>query len=457
MIKNREQIIENASTSKILQLRDDALHILEKALMAIDPKKAVMNKVRRVGDKIEVMEEEINLDEYSDIYVIGGGKAGGEMAEALEYILGERITEGYINILSGTKADYSTKRITLNEASHPVPDERGLQGVRMMLGLAEKAKESDLIFVLISGGGSALMPSPAEGIPLDDLRSVTRLFLMSGATINELNAVRKHISSFKGGLLAQKCHPARVYSLILSDVVGDPLDTIASGPTAPDSTTYNVAVEALKRRGIWGETPESIKDRLDKGRVGAIDETPKIDNPVFDKVKNIVLAGNATAAEAAMEASKELSYNSMILSTLIEGEARHVGTCLAGIVRELSKYDRPIEKPASIIVGGETTVHVTGEGVGGRNQELVLSAAHRLGGIECVVASLATDGIDGPTDSAGAIVDGYTESRAHEGDYHLEKYLEDNDSNTFFRKLGDVIITGPTGTNVNDLVVMLVG
>lgn len=457
MFKNRSQILENSSNKKTLLLRDDALRILEEAMKSVDPRKAIIKTISRTGEKIRFRGESISLTDYSHIYVIGGGKASGAMAEAVETVLGERITEGYVNILTGTKEKYSTEKITLNEASHPVPNRKGLRGVEKMLRLADKAKANDLVVVLISGGGSALMPSPAKGISLDDLEEVTRLLLKSGATINELNAVRKHLSSFKGGMLAKRCHPSKVISLILSDVVGDPLDTIASGPTAPDSTNYNDAIYALKRRNIWERTPEAVKTRLLKGKKGKLDETPKKDNPVFDDVSNIVIAGNSIASESAMDASKELGYNSIVLSTMIEGESKHVGTFIAGITKEISKFDRPVKRPAAVIVGGETTVNVTGEGVGGRNQELALSAARRLGGIECVIASLATDGIDGPTDSAGAIVDGFTESRADEEGLQLETYLDDNDSNSFFKELGDLLITGPTGTNVNDLIVLLVG
>ncbi len=300
------------------------------------------------------------------------------------------------------------------------------------------------------------MTYPAWDISLEEIRLLTEELLRSGATINELNAVRKHLSAVKGGLMAKRAHPASVLSLILSDVVGDPLDTIASGPTAPDQTTFGDAIRVLKSRGLWKGTPKSIRRRLEEGLSGDVEETPKAGDRMFEKVHNVVVGSNLTAAQAALGRADELGYNSLLLSTSVEGEAKEVGKELADIAKELVEKDTPVKRPAALIAGGETTVTVTGNGVGGRNQELVLGASLEITEYDIVMAALATDGIDGPTDAAGAIVDGTTMKRAETLNLDALKLLADNDSHTFFSKLGDAFFTGPTGTNVNDLTLILV-
>jgi glycerate 2-kinase len=300
------------------------------------------------------------------------------------------------------------------------------------------------------------MPCPANSITLADLQIVTGKLLKKGATINDLNAVRKHLDSFKGGQLAKRCQPAEALSLILSDVVGDPLDTIASGPTSPDSTTWLDAEAVLKKYDIWGETPPTITERIKAGVVGRIPDTPKENDPVFKRIKNVIVASNSYAAEAASIRARQLKYKSMVLSTMVEGEARHVGSVYAGISRELASRGRPLDLPAAIIIGGETTVEVKGAGKGGRNQEVALGGARLISGLPCLIASLATDGLDGPTDSAGAIVDGATFDKANQSNLSLDATLKENDAYHFFDRLGDLLITGPTGTNVNDLALILV-
>ena len=454
MIKNRVQLVENGGVYR--QLRADVCDILEAALEAVDPEQSIFNSLRLDGEILFYEGGQIDLSEVYRVFVIGGGKAGGLMARAVETLLGDHITAGYINILKGTEKAVTLKKIKLNGAQHPTPSGDGVAGVEKMLQITENLNENDLVITLISGGGSSLMPLPAEGISLGDLQSITGSLLRAGATINELNAVRKHLSGFKGGLLARHCYPARVLSLILSDVIGDPLDTIASGPTAPDSTTYSDALNILKKYDLLGDAPISVKKRITDGVAGAIPETPKEGDPVFKRVTNLVIANNSIAAEAAKRKSTELSYNSMILSTYVEGEARVVGSTLAGVAKEILYKDRPIGKPASIIVGGETTVTVKGKGKGGRNQELALGASMKITGLPCVVAALGTDGIDGPTVAAGAIVDGETITKAKEKEIDPLVFLAENDSYSFFEKLSDCIITGPTGTNVNDLTVILI-
>ncbi|MFQ6054159.1 MAG: pyridoxal-phosphate dependent enzyme, partial [Candidatus Bathyarchaeia archaeon] len=399
---------------------------------------------------------EVDLDGFSRVFGVGGGKAGGAMAEAVEALLGDRIACGVVNVLGGEEGRHPLKRIELLGASHPIPDEEGVRGAGRMLSLVEEAGEDDLVIVLISGGGSALMTHPADGVGLEELQALTERLLRSGATINELNAVRKHLSSFKGGQLAERAHPATVISLILSDVVGDPLDTIASGPTAPDPTTFKDAVDVLRRRGLWERAADSIRRRLEDGVRGRIGETPKPGDAAFEKVFNVVVGSNLTAAEAAVERAAAMGYHALLLSTRVEGEARHVGTVYAGIALEVEASGHPVPKPAAIVVGGETTVTVRGSGRGGRNQELALSAAAKIEGVEAVIAALATDGIDGPTEAAGAVVDGWTAKRARAMGLNPGDFLRDNDSHGFFSALGDAIMTGPTGTNVNDLAGILV-
>jgi glycerate-2-kinase len=438
------------------KLRSDALTILGSALDAVDPKEAIYHKVKVEENKLTTEGKTYDLNRFRQIYLVGGGKAGGPMAEAIESLLGDRLTGGIVNILQGTENRYQVNRVKLVGASHPVPNETGASGVAEMLSKVTGLTSKDLVIVIISGGGSALMPSPAEGITLDDLQAITGRLLKRGATINDLNAVRKHLDSFKGGQLAKRCQPAEVLSLILSDVVGDPLDTIASGPTVPDSTTWMDAESVLKKYDSWESAPEPIRRRVEKGLTGEIPDTPKVKDPAFSKTQNIIIANNSYAAEAASKKATELGYNSMILSTMIEGEARVVGGVYASIAREVVSRGRPIRAPAAIIIGGETTVDVKGSGKGGRNQEVALGAAKKIAGTPCLIASLATDGIDGPTDSAGAEVDGSTLRKIAKLNLSIEDALRDNDTYHLFEKVGDLLITGATGTNVNDLALVLV-
>lgn len=453
---NEKGILENAASYSLRKLRRDAMDILSTAVEAVDSGEAIRRNLVIDDGELRINGVALDLDRYSNVYVIGGGKAGGSMAEAIEELLGDRVTTGILNVLKGTESDYHLEKIRLNGASHPTPGKDGVRGVEEMLTLMKGAGEEDLFIVLISGGGSSLMTYPARDISLSEIRSLTERLLRSGATINELNAVRKHLSAIKGGLMAKSAHPATVLSLILSDVVGDPLDTIASGPTCPDHTTFEDAIGVLKKRGIWYETSPSVRRHLEKGLVGEIEETPKVGDMIFDRVHNVVIGSNLTAARAAQRRAEELGYHCLLWSTSVEGEAKDVGMALADIAKEIVAVDAPVKRPAALIAGGETTVTVTGKGVGGRNQELALGASIEVSGFDVVVAALATDGIDGPTDAAGAIVDGSTLNRAEMMNMDALQLLADNDSYTFFSRLGDALLTGPTGTNVNDLTLILV-
>ena len=455
MIKNKVQLIKNGSSEIYKRLRADVCDILEDALKAVDPELSVLNALKLRDDTLYFEGGKIDLTKIGGIYVVGGGKAGGLMARAVEVLLGDRITSGYINVLKGTENEVFLKHIRLNGAQHPTPSQDGVAGVEKMLQLTEKLEENDLVIALISGGGSSLMPLPSEGISLSDLQSITGSLLKAGATINELNAVRKHLSAFKGGQLARHCYPATVLSLILSDVIDDPIDTIASGPTAPDSSTFKDALDILRKYELFETASSSIRIRFNEGVTGVIPETPKEDDPIFQRVTNLVIANNSIAAKAAEKRSIELGYNSMIFSTNIEGEARVVGSTLSDLAKDVLFNDSPIKKPASLVIGGETTVKVRGKGKGGRNQELALGASLKIASLSCVVAALGTDGIDGPTSAAGAIVDGDTLSKSEILGIDAVSYLVENDSYAFFDKLGDYVITGPTGTNVNDLIIIL--
>lgn len=453
-IKNEEQLIRNGETPLNRNARALALKSLESALNAVDPKQIIKSKLLLKNSTLQVNGYSFDLRKFKNIYVIGGGKASGSMAEAIEQIFDKYITNGLVNVPQGSKQN--TKIIEPHEASHPIPDDAGVEGTRRMLKMLEQAKEDDLIICLISGGGSSLMPLPRGEISISDKREITNALLKCGATINEINTVRKHISDFKGGWLAKKAYPATILNLILSDVVGDPLDFIASGPTVPDSTTFNDAVKILEKYRLWSKAPVSIRKVLSDGEKGIIPETPKADDEAFKKVFNVVVGNNRLASLTAREYLKSEGLNTLLLTATLEGEARHVGVMLASIAREVSASGNPVPKPAGIIAGGETTVTVTGKGLGGRNQEIALATVRNLKGMNgVVVASLSTDGVDGPTDAAGAIADGKTLVRAAKMGLTPEEYLAENDSYHFFSKLGDLIFTGPTGTNVNDVSVIV--
>ena len=454
-INSKEQLVKNGRTQLNQKARALALESLESALNAVDPKQIIRSKLSLKNSILKVNGYSFDLKKFRNIYVVGGGKASGSMAEAVEQILGKLVTNGLVNVPHGSK--HKTEIIKLHEASHPIPDEAGVKGTRRMLKIAEQAKKDELIICLISGGGSSLMPLPRGEISITNKRKITENLLKCGATINEINTVRKHISDFKGGWLAKKAYPATILNLILSDVVGDPLDFIASGPTVPDSTTFSDAIKVLKKYGLWGKAPESIKKVLSDGEKALIPETPKAEDEAFEKVYNVVVGNNRFASLAACEHLKSAGLNTLLLTSTMEGEAKHVGVILASIAREVFVSGNPILKPAGIIAGGETTVTVTGKGLGGRNQEIVLAAALKLGSMDgVVVASLSTDGVDGPTDAAGAIADGKTLTRVAQMELNPEEFLAENNSYKFFSKLGDLLFTGPTGTNVDDVSVIVV-
>ncbi|HEY7338757.1 MAG TPA: glycerate kinase [Bryobacteraceae bacterium] len=424
------------------QEKDHAYRIFRAALEAADPEQAVLRHLRIDGDALIAGRRRYRLSRFDRIHVVGAGKASASMARAVERTLGRRVSSGVINVPDGRRQP-RLKRIELQPSGHPVPDDRGLKGARRILEIARRAGEKDLLICLISGGASALMPTPAPPVTLAAEQRVTRQLLKCGATIHEINTIRKHISFAKGGQLAALAWPATVITLILSDVIGDDPGVIGSGPTAPDSSTAADAARVFEKYSI---------------RQIPLRETPKPGDPEFTRVQNLIVGSNRQAVDAAARKARALGYRTMVLSTSVEGEAREVALVHAAIIKEILDRGQPLRAPACVLSGGETTVTVRGKGVGGRNQEFVLAAALALDGLgPFIVFSAGTDGADGPTDAAGAIADEQTLHRARAlMREDLRRFLADNNSYRFFEKIKGLVKTGPTGTNVMDIRILLV-
>ena len=443
-----------------VKIKKDALAIFKAGLEAVDPTAAVNKAVVRSKDTVKIMDgkkviKTLNLKNIKDIYVVGAGKATAPMAKAVEKILGAKISGGIISVKKGH--GLKLKKVKVLEAAHPVPDQAGENAAKAITKLLEDADKNDLVFSLISGGGSALLPLPAKGIKLSEKQTVTKMLLNSGATIHEINAVRKHLSQVKGGQLVRFAAPATVINLMLSDVVGDDMDTIASGPFVPDSSTFEEVTVILAKYKLMKKVPPAVRSLLKKGLIGQIPETPKSGEPEFENVTNLIVASNFISLEAAEAKAKSLGYKTLILSSCIEGETRDAAKVHAAVAKETLATGNPVKPPACIISGGETTVTIRGKGRGGRNQEFALAAAieiDRLPGV--VIFSAGTDGTDGPTDAAGAVADGTTCQRAFDLNLSAQKHLQTNDAYPFFKELGDLIMTGPTRTNVMDLRLVLV-
>jgi len=439
-----------------LDKRRFAAEIFYASLKAVDP----YISVKRFTDRIRSVYMNSNSNR---LLVAGFGKAACSMAKAIEDIFGDIVAKGIVITKYGhtgsqrSEASGRQSKITIFEAGHPVPDENGVKGTDEIIRLLKDADEHTLVVCLISGGGSALLVSPYKGITLNENQKVTQLLLNAGANIEELNTVRKHISRVKGGRLAEAAYPARVISLILSDVIGDRLDVIASGPTSPDPTTYDDALKVMKKYGLIDKTPAGILDVIRKGAERVIPETPEEGNVIFGRVENIIIGSNRLALEAAKQKAEELGVHAEIISAELTGEARDAAKWLASEARKRESAEAGKSKrPLCLISGGETTVTVKGNGLGGRNMEFALAFATEIEGVDGVVLlSAGTDGTDGPTDAAGAIVDGETIKHAKASGIDPESYLKNNDSYNFFKKIDSLLITGPTGTNVMDLQIVL--
>ncbi len=443
-------------------MRRDSLHIFEAAVKAVDAGDAISRNLRRRGKDLEVEDLRLDLADVETVRMIAFGKASLPMAQALLQIL--EVDEGLVVTHEAGTGDVPGMDIVIG--GHPHPTEGSLEAGGKALAMARRCGPSDLLVVLISGGGSALLEDTE--IPMQDLRRVSALTLASGMDIVSQNIVRKHLSNVKGGHLADAASKTggNVAALIVSDIVGDPVSFIASGPTAPDETTFGDAREVLERFALWEVVPASVKTRIDAGIRGEVPETPKPGVASFRQVHNFIVATNRMACEAAIQEAERRGYHSIILTTGMSGEARDAGTHFARYALSpeewpedwppAGKEGEPPQRPAAIVAGGETTVTVRGKGIGGRNQEFVLAAASLLRDRRAVLLSAGTDGRDGETDAAGAVVDGTTWDRARSLGMDPSRYLDHNDSHTFFQRLGDTILTGPTGTNVMDIQILLV-
>lgn len=433
------------------------LEILEAALEAADPETAVRRHLAIEEGRLAAGDVSLDLRDVDRVLVVAAGKAAPGMVRAAEQALGEHMSLGIGVTARGTALPADT-RTRLYEAGHPLPDPAGLMATRHIARLLDGTTPRDVVIALISGGASALLEMPAGRIPLVDLQAATSALLASGAPIEAINTVRTHISAVKGGRLARLAAPARVITLVLSDVVGSPLHVIASGPTVPDTTTFQDAVDVLEQHDLWPSMPPSVADHLRSGAAGRVPDAT--DPSVFDRCTAFVVGDGATAAEAAALRSEALGYRTMILTTHLVGEARECGRLLAAVGREIAEHDRPLAAPACVVASGETTVTLRHlGGIGGRNQELSLAAALSIDGWHGItIAAMDTDGIDGHTEVAGAIVDGDTAARGRALGQAPEASLRAHDSGSFFAALGDALRvgTGPTGTNVNDLTLVVV-
>lgn len=446
MIDNRAQLAA---------MRTDAEGIFRAGIAAAAPGDAVHRHCRRQGNTLQAGGRFYDLNDFNRIVVVGAGKASAAMAQAMEELLGDRIRSGLVCVKYGHAVPL--KHVAVIEAGHPLPDNNGLEAARRILEMVDHAGRRDLVIVLLSGGGSALLPLPHGDISLADKQAVSDLLIGCGATIHEINTLRKHVSDIKGGRLAQAAAPATVLTLIISDVVGDDLDVIASGPTVPDRSTFQECMDIVSRHRLKDRLPKTVWAHLRAGAAGKIPDTPKAITHAWNHVHNLMVANNFAALTAAAREARARGYHPLILSSSMEGETRTVAHVHVAIAREIAASGHPVRPPACLLSGGETTVTLKGSGKGGRNQEFVLAAAFDIRENDpIVVLSGGTDGTDGPTDAAGAIADGGTLVQAHCDGMNAMEFLNNNDAYTFFSTLGDLLITGPTRTNVMDLHIVLI-
>jgi glycerate 2-kinase len=449
-------------TLRAVDWGEKAARILAAALEAVDPAEAIHQHFRRQGNRLDLGDRSFDLSQFQRVFLVGAGKAGAPMAQAVLESLGERVDGGLVIVKDGYGPDtdhLAAMGVEICEAGHPIPDERGRQGTLKIFKLLKKVTAHDLVVCVISGGGSALMHALVPRVSLADLQRLTSILLTVGADIQEINTLRKHLDQIKGGQLAKRAAPAHVLTMILSDVIGDPLDVIASGPTVPDSSTFADAWDILNRYDLVGKVPGSIREHLQRGLRGETPDTPKQGDEIFERVTNCIVGNNPKAAEAALQAARKFGFQASLLTTEMQGEARQAGRTLGALIRQVKRARQglALTMPECLVAGGETTVTISGDGKGGRNQELALGAVEELAGLEGVgLLTLATDGGDGPTDAAGAVVTGDTFERARGLGLDPREYLKRNDSYHFFDPLGDLIKTGPTQTNVNDLTFLLI-
>jgi hydroxypyruvate reductase len=445
-----------------LELRTIAEQIFRAGVSAADPRRLLLDRSRIENDEWHYEADGVpdgpdgnvswdlpKKNASGRLLVIGAGKAAASLAQALEETVGDRIDGGRIVVKHGH--GLPLKHVVVEEGGHPLPDESGLEGTSRLIGDLEGTSPDDRVFFLLTGGASALLIAPAPGLTLQDKIKTTQALLACGATIQEINTIRKHLSAVKGGRLAEQIHPAKAMTLIVSDVVGDDLSSIGSGPTVPDPSTFADCLDILNRYDLFEGMSATVRDRLDTGARGDIAETPKPGLPVFENIRCLILASNRHSLDAAQRVSDTLGFRPEVYSYDMIGSTHDRASAFAARLLELS--DRG---PVALLAGGETTLEIKGKGKGGRNQEFALVAARQIEGAkEVAILSAGTDGTDGPTDAAGAFVDGTTLARARSAGLDTDAFLRDNDSYTFFDNLGDLLRTGPTGTNVMDLVVGL--
>jgi glycerate 2-kinase len=449
-IQNSSDLIKGSPLNQ--QARRFTLELLEAALVAANPSQMVYNALKVKGSQLSLFNHRIDLDRTNGVYLVGAGKATGRMAEAVEEVLGEYLTDGIIIVPPNTTKDYTLNRVQIREGGHPLPTHSCVSATKQIMTLIENCPDDALILSLFSGGGSALFTLPTNHISLKDLQHTTTLLLQSGVPIDGFNTLRKHLSQVKGGQFALQVHPRNHWVMLISDVPGDQLDMIASGPTLPDPTTFLIASKILDEYQLWEKLPQRVREHFQAGLDGIVQETPKPDHPVFEHIVNRLVGSNHDACKGARNAAQQKGFKTRILTTDCQGEARQVGEQLGVIAQRLtSKKD-----PHALIVGSETTVTLRHSGKGGRNTELIAATLPFLQNHEgLVIASLATDGIDGTTQYAGAIADSDSYTRAHSLNIQPEELLNQNDTFTLFQALNDHIKTGPTHTNVRDITIIL--
>ncbi len=427
--------------------------LIAAGLHAADPYHAILQSVSHTGQSVRVGRKTYDLSRFKRIFAVGAGKASARMAQALEHVLGSRLEGGFIVVKTGHSVP--TERIRIVEAAHPIPDHAGLLAAERLRTLIQDFTHRDLLFVLLSGGASSLLPAPVSGVTLADTQRTTRLLLRGGATIQEINAVRKHLSLLKGGGLAVSTH-ATIVTLILSDVIGDDLGTIGSGPTAPDSTTFADAIDVLHRYGLWSTVPDAIRRHLLAGRQGRAPETLKTGSRRLLRVQHHIVGNNGGMLRAVVRTAQSAGLRTMLFRPALAGEAQEAAHRFTSLAKPYITGRKKSMRPVCIIAGGEPTVTMTGRGKGGRAQEFAAAAAFDLDGIPNVwLAAIGTDGTDGPTEVAGAVVSGRTLTQAKQLGIDLRSVLRRHNTYPAFKALGCHIHTGPTGTNVNDLYLLL--
>jgi len=455
-IRNARELL-SGRPSRERRARLSTLLALDAGLEMAQPSALLRGRIRLDGSKLRIWDDQVDLRKFREVVLLGAGKAAFKMAEYMLGLLGDRVSRGLIIVPAYQELEHRLGVVDILRAGHPIPDERGVNAASSLLSLARDCSKDTLVIVMISGGASSLMVMPAEGVTLQGKVALTRMMLKAGANIHELNTVRKHLSAVKGGQLAVALRRTHTLALLLSDVVGDPIDVIGSGPTAPDPTTFRDAMNVLDKYGLTTQAPPDVLARLERGVRGEVEETPKPKDPVFRRVRNVLVGGVGDACSAASHALRRQGFNVMVLTQHLEGEAREVAKVVSAVARDIARCGSPLRRPAAIVMGGETSVTVRGGGIGGRNQEMTLAMVKSLGHMPYTVfASIGTDGIDGYTEAAGAICDSRTLLEAEREGIDPAAYLKENNSHEFFKRVGGLVMTGPTGTNVGDLAVLCI-